>query len=90
MKDMIMSNGEKSCLCSKCHSKNVYYLLQKKVLLPVSPKGKLIENEENGKWHTLRTIREKFLAYSTAWAAEDIEYLVLICRNCGESEEIPG
>ena len=88
MKDKVLYNGRISCFCSKCHSKNVYYLQQKKVILPISPNGKIIQNVENNKWRTLRTIKEKFLVYNTAWNIEETECLVLVCRDCGESEEV--
>lgn len=88
MKDKVVHNGRISCFCSKCNSKNVYYLQQKKIILPISPNGKLIHNEENKKWHTLRTIQEKFLMHNIAWNNAETECLVLVCRDCGESEEV--
>lgn len=88
MKDKVMNNGEVSCLCSKCHSKNVYYLQQKQVVLPISPNGNLIRNQNNGKWHTLRTQRERFLMYDIEWKNAETQCLYLICRDCGESEQI--
>lgn len=88
MKDKVLHNGRISCFCSKCHSKNVYYLQQKKIVLPISPNGKLIHNEMDKKWYTLRTIQEKFLMFNIAWDNSETECLVLVCRDCGESEEI--
>lgn len=88
MKNKVVHNGRISCFCNKCYSKNVYYLQQKPVVLPISPNGHLIHNEENGKWHTLRTTREKCLMYDVAWGSSETEYLSLICRDCGNSEQI--
>jgi len=88
MRDKVVHNGRISCFCSKCHSKNVYYLQQKQVILPISPNDNLIRNQENGGWHTLRTQRERFFAYDSAWKNAETQYLVLVCRDCGESEEI--
>ncbi len=88
MKDKVMHRGRISCFCSKCYSKNVYYLQQKQVVLPISPNGNLIKNQENGGWHTLRTIRERHLVYDYAWKNAETECLYLVCRDCGASEQI--
>ncbi len=88
MKDKVVYNGRISCFCYKCNSKNVYYLQQKKVTLPISPNGHLVGYDVNGKWYTLRTTREKYLTYDTAWKMNEIECLSLICRDCGYSKEI--
>ncbi len=87
MKDKVLHNGKISCFCHKCFSKNVYYLVQKKVVMAVSPNGYLIHNELNGGWHTLRTIREKWLMHDIAWGIGEMESLMLVCRDCGESQE---
>ena len=88
MRDKVVHRGRVSCFCPKCHSKNVYYLQQKQVILPISPNGHLIHNEENGGWHTLRTIREKCLMYDIAWNNAETQCLHLVCRDCGESEQV--
>lgn len=85
MKDKVVYNGRISCFCPKCHSKNVFYLQQKQVVLPISPNGNLIKNQENGGWHTLRTTKEKLFAYDCAWKNGEIEYLMLVCRDCDKS-----
>lgn len=88
MKDKIMHNGRISCFCSKCHSKNVYYLKQRKVVLPFSQNNEMIHNQDNGEWYTLRTTRERYCMYDIAWNNAETELLMLVCRDCGESEQI--
>ena len=88
MKDKVIYNGRISCFCSKCHSKNVYYLKQKKVVLPFSPNNNMVHNEGNNEWRTLRTMRERYYMYDIAWKNAETEYLMLVCRDCGESEEV--
>ena len=88
MKDKVVHNGRTSCFCSKCHSKNVYYLKQKKVILPFSPNNNMVRNEGNNEWRTLRAMRERYYMYDIAWKNAETEYLMLVCRDCGESEEV--
>ena len=85
MRDKVVYNGRISCYCSKCHSKNVFYLKQKKIVLPFSPNNEIIHNTVDGTWYTLRTIKEKYLMYSIAWGRVLLPYewpqsLWLRCR----------
>ena len=88
MKDKVVYNGRISCFCSECHSKNVYYLKQKKVVLPFSPNNKMIHNKNNGEWHTLRTMQDRYCMYDIAWSNAETELLMLVCRDCGEIKQI--
>ena len=87
MRDKIVYNGRISCYCSKCHSKNVFYLKQKKIVLPFSPNNKIIHNTGDGTWYTLRSIKEKYLMYHIAWDNAKTESLILVCRDCGWSKK---
>lgn len=88
MKDKVVHNGQISCFCPKCHSKNVYYLQQKQVIVPISPNGHIIQNQVNGGWHTVRTQQERLSVFHTAWEIAETQCLHLVCRDCGESEQV--
>ena len=87
MRDKIVHNGTISCYCPKCNSKNVFYLKQKKVVLPFSPNNKIIHNVVDGTWYTLRTIKEKYLMFRVAWDSAKTVSLFLVCRDCGWCEK---
>lgn len=76
--------------CSKCGGKNIYYSLQKKVILEFSPNGSIIRNEENGGFKLLRTQKDQFYKYHAAFNNAEIDICTRTCRDCDFSENVDG
>ena len=77
-----------SCFCKKCHSKNVFYRKIIECELDYSPNDHLIRNEQNGEWHTVRTLRDQARILSGQIAAQEVLFMYKICRDCEYTEDV--
>lgn len=76
--------------CSKCGGKNIYYSLQKKVIIEFSPNGSIIKNLENGGFKLLKTQRDLLYKYHSAFSNAEIDICIRTCRDCDFSENVDG
>lgn len=70
--------------------KNIYYSLQKIVILEFSPNGSIIKNEENGGFKLLRTQKDLLYKYHSAFSNAEIDMCTRTCRDCDFSEDVDG